>query len=498
MTKAGRTSQARIDEDAITAHPDFSVFSDARLDLHQNILQERIDFAQADGNAELTTWLGQQMRLVRAERAHRGVSKAEKSANLVLQEPALHGLAGEIVRAIEPFTEADPVGILVHLLVSFGNVVGSGPHWTVEKTPHHLNLFAVLLGDTAHARKGTSRSQIDYILRRIEPDWQMNRCVAGLSSGQGLIWNVRDPISEHRPIKEKGKIIGYEDVVSDPGETDKRLCVVEEEFCHALKSMPTEGNILSVIIRSAWDSGNLRTLTSGRRAAPVRATGAYISILGHITKAELLRYLDSTEQASGFANRFLWFSVKRSKSIPNPKAAPDSILDPLVTRLGAAIDFAKTAGEIRRDDDAEVIWEAVYPKLTEDIFGMVGAITARAAPQVMRLASVYALLDASRDIRPDHLRAALALWDFSFSSARAIFGETVGDSTADKILDALKASTSGLSATEISGLFNNHQSKSVDGALAWLLKMGVLEQTIIQTGGRPKTIYIAKNGGPQQ
>ncbi len=48
--------------------------------------------------------------------------------------------------------------------------------------------------------------------------------------------------------------------------------------------MAREGNTLSAIIRQAWDTGNLQVKT---RNNPNRATGAHISIIGHITKDEL-------------------------------------------------------------------------------------------------------------------------------------------------------------------------------------------------------------------
>src|SRR5262249_45330809 len=147
--------------------------------------------------------------------------------------------------------------------------------------------------------------------------------------GQGLIWAVRDPIKESKPTKEGG----FHDVVVDTGEGDKRLLVVEEEFSQALKSMPLEGNILSAVVREAWDSGNLNPLTSGRKLKPVTAADAHISIIGHITKEELLRHLNATEQCNGFANRFLWLTVERSKQIPSPKGVPDSLIEPLVERL---------------------------------------------------------------------------------------------------------------------------------------------------------------------
>jgi hypothetical protein len=46
------------------------------------------------------------------------------------------------VKAISPYTEAYPVCITRPLLCSFGNVIGHAAHWKVEKTRHHLNLFA--------------------------------------------------------------------------------------------------------------------------------------------------------------------------------------------------------------------------------------------------------------------------------------------------------------------------------------------------------------------
>src|SRR5947209_2408381 len=42
---------------------------------------------------------------------------------------AFYGLAGDIVRAIEPHSEADPVGLLLQALVMFGNVVGRCPYF---------------------------------------------------------------------------------------------------------------------------------------------------------------------------------------------------------------------------------------------------------------------------------------------------------------------------------------------------------------------------------
>ena len=73
---------------------------------------------------------------------------------------AMHGIAGEFVRAIAPNTEADPAAILVQFLVHFGALVGRGPHFRVEGDEHHANLYAVLVGDSGKGRKGTSASRV--------------------------------------------------------------------------------------------------------------------------------------------------------------------------------------------------------------------------------------------------------------------------------------------------------------------------------------------------
>src|SRR5690606_36461745 len=118
-----------------------------------------------------------------------------------------------------------------------------------------------------------------------------DRVVHGLSSGEGLIWAVRDPIIQRQAVKEKGRVVDYEEVEVDPGVEDKRLLVVEGEFATALRVLGREGNILSAVVRNAWDTGDLRTLTKN---SPAKATGAHTSIIGPVTRDELLRNLDST------------------------------------------------------------------------------------------------------------------------------------------------------------------------------------------------------------
>jgi len=400
-------------------------------------------------------------------------------------EAAYHGLAGDVVRAIEPHTEAAPVALLAQFLVAFGNAAGRSAYFVAEADKHYSNLFVCLVGATAKGRKGSSWGHILRLFEAADPEWAQHRVQHGLSSGEGAIWAVRDPIARREAIREKGRVVDYQEVEDDPGVADKRLLVVEAEFASVLRVATREGNTLSQVLRQAWDMGTLRTLV---KHSPARATGAHISVIGHITREELLRHLDTTEAANGFGNRFLWLCVRRAKALPEGGRFHEVDVAPLVRRLREALARSRTVGEVRRDEEARAIWRAVYPSLSEGKPGLLGAMIARAEAQVMRLALIYALLDGSAAIGRPHLKAALALWDYAEASARHIFGEALGDPVADTILGALKADGGGgLTRTEIHGLFSrNVPASRIGRALAALAAADLARvRRDVETGGRP-------------
>jgi hypothetical protein len=368
---------------------------------------------------------------------------------------AFHGLAGEIVWTIDPASEADPVAVLVQLLVAFGNVIGRKAHFVAEADFHYSNLFATFVGRTSKGRKGSSWSQVRRFSLGVDLDWTDNRILSGLSSGEGLIWAVRDPV--YKDVKDR-KTKEYVEECVDEGSDDKRLLVMEAEFGSVLKVIARERNTLSAIIRLAWDSGNLQTLTKN---SPAKATGAHISIIGHITRNELRLYISDTELANGLANRFLWICVKRSKVLPDGGTLDTVRIASLSSKLQDAVEFARNIDLVRRTEDAKAIWRAVYPELSEGKAGLLGAATSRAEAIVMRLALLYALLDQSSVIDAPHLTAALALWDYAENSAKHIFGSALGDPTADSLLAALRAAgPRGMTRTEM----RDHFAKNKDAA----------------------------------
>jgi hypothetical protein len=376
---------------------------------------------------------------------------------------------------LEPHTEADPAAILLQLLVAVGNLIGRTVYFTVESDQHFLTEFVALVGDSAKARKGTAAGHVRRLLREIDPEWDLSRVVDGLSSGEGLIAAVTDRETEEE--------------VGTPTKDDKRLLVLQGELAGTLRVLARQGNILSPVLRNAWDGRPLRTLTKN---SPLRSTGAHISLIGHITAEELVKHLDATEAANGFGNRFLWALVRRSKTLPEGGMAHRLDFSPFVREMREVSAFAQVKRELRRDEAARALWAEVYGPLSEGKPGLFGSLVARAEAHVMRLAAIYAVLDRSDFITRDHLVAALAVWTYCEQSALYLFGDRLGDTVAERISTALCDAPGGLTRSRIRGLFSGHEESSrLDQALTSLAVGGLARCETIRTAGRPKEIWFA-------
>ncbi len=411
-----------------------------------------------------------------------------------LDPAAFHGVAGEIVRALEPQTEADPVAVLLHVLVGMGNLSGRGPHFRVGGAYHFTNEIAVCVGPTSSGRKGTAKDDTFQLLRAVDETWTDHHVMSGLSSGEGLIWAVRDEIEKQEPIRGKDKsVTGYQSVIIDKGVTDKRLLVIEPEFASVLRVAGRDGNTLSAVYRQAWDSGHLRVLNKN---SPVQATGAHISIIGHITKDELLMELSNNDKVNGFGNRNLWACVRRSKFLPDGGDLEHLNLQPLTGQLKRSVEFARSVGEMHRDAEARVMWHQVYRELSGERCGLFGSLTSRAEAHAMRLACIYALLDRSAEIRRCHLEAGLEVWRYCEDSARFIFGDALGNPVVDTILKALKGAPEGLTRNDLMDLFHRHRSsEEIGAALKVLVAHNLVESEIEPTGGRPTERWFAVSRG---
>ena len=393
-----------------------------------------------------------------------------------LHATAFHGLAGEFVKALDPHTEADPVAVLIHALVVFGAAVGRGPHLVVDGSRHGVNEFAVAVGSSGKGRKGTAEARTKETFRLADPEFMTKRVKGGLSSGEGLIYQVRDPVETFDPKYGTWS-------TSDPGEEDKRLLSIEQEFGGVLKTIERDGNTLSAILRMAWDGSKLSPLTKGSR---IEASDAHIGMIGHITKDELLRRFSETEAANGFGNRILWIYTRRSKLLPEGGSFAHQAF--FGEKFRSVLDWAKNTGELKCSEPFRKIWKQAYPTLTAGGQGLAGILTNRQEAHALRLSMIYALLDRTDTIDVQHLKAALAITDYVRETVEWIFGRKTGDPAADKILEYLK--TGEKTQTEISHLFEKHKSREeIERAIKSLVDAGRITSRLEKTTGRPRILW---------
>lgn len=398
--------------------------------------------------------------------------------SLGVAPPAHHpamftGLLGELTLAAAPTTEADPAGVLASLLAFTGVAVGSQPHVRVGNTCHPLLIWPLLLGRTGSGRKGEATDTAELFIRSALTNWQ-DISGNGLSSGEGLIERIRDPIG----TDEKG------------GTMDKRLAVTETEFSTVLARAKRESSTLGSVLRQAWDA---RTLSVMNRS-PYHATKPHIGIIGHIPPKEFRLKLTESDMVGGSYNRFLPFYVERSKKLPIPSGIPEPLLQAEAARLRLAIGKAKDLSRIHLGEQATRAWtNDLYDEFTasDDEDHAWTEFTRRAAPYCLRIAALHAALDGTALIGASHLQAAAATVRYSINSAIFVLDKQLRDPKLDRIRRAIDgAGPDGATRTEISALFSRNLPKAqLDERLNHLLATGEYESYTAPTGGRAALCY---------
>lgn len=393
-----------------------------------------------------------------------GRSSGAPAAWPILRPEALYGLCGQVVDAIIPETEADSASLLFNFMGMFGAYVGSGPRMSADGAVHTPRLFIVTVGRSSRARKTTGQNQIKRVFADVDPDWQ-NRIKSGFASGEALI----------------------EELAAEAH--DPRLLISEPEFATVLTRAGREGSILSAIMRDAWDGNRLENRRAGRGQHTSVARNHYLTVSAQITTEELLRRLSVTEQANGFANRFLFVAVDRSKRLPDGGHIEDTTYRRLAGDIRNAANSARRIGWMSRLPEAAEAWSHIYNSISDDVTGMHASLTARAEAQMLRMQMLFAAAEGTDKISVEHVAAAKACWDYCEQSVRWIFGDSFGDQVADKLYPAfVQAGPDGLTRTQQSDLLGRNVTAARLGDARQRIHERYLIVTTKQVGNGPPTV----------
>jgi hypothetical protein len=358
-----------------------------------------------------------------------------------LRSEALYGILGEIAAAGSAHTEAVPAALAINSLARFCAVIGPTPHIALGDDLRSLRPFVLIIGPTGFGRKGTSAQLPGRIFQAVEAclaSWNVPvpslRHETAVSSGEGLVWMVRDPIP------------GKDGEMLDEGVIDKRVLLEISEFSGTLAQAKRESSTLTAVLRDAFDG---RKLATPNKNNPCWASDAHFVTIGHITREELTALLTQTDVMNGFANRFMMVYSARIKRIHEPQPTPADAVDHFAHRIATAVYHTMQRGPqpIGRSDEAKRRWIEMSDELELRVRpDNVAKLMARASVYIWTLSAALALINGEQVVEVRHLDAALAwvdYWEdtanFCFTTAARYDEMQLAKAVADEIVEAVRA-----------------------------------------------------------
>lgn len=451
-----------------------------------------------------------------AQRIHNGHNNNDHNSSFTqhivpwpepMNESGMWGIAGEYVRLVEEHTEGDRNIILLAFLAYAGNYMGRNFYVRTGADRHYPNLYLCPVGTTGTGRKGSGVSAAQAFFTEGNCPPKLPHLVHGVSSGEGLMNLVRDARKQNT-LNKKNKT--WDETVIDPGVPDKRLMVTLGEFQQYLAAMRRQESILSSVLRQAWDTGRIASPSKNNE---ISVSGAHISLIGCISKEELLAETLAVDAQNGTLNRFLFACSRRSRLLPEggdfdklvESAKWGELQEQFSTNIQKAMAEDQATSRIDRDSQAQDEWgrnqssdRGLYKLLSQPRIGLWGTVTARGAQQVIRLSMINSVINGLRGIPGDEdgLRggpqtAAIEQWRFCDHSARYIFGDRMDDPVAIRIMDVLReAGTAGMTRTSINDLVRR-SSDDIQKSLSWLSASGLAYCQPQPSGGRPVERWYA-------
>ena len=417
-------------------------------------------------------------------------------------EDAFHGPLGELAKRVEESIEVDSITFLVQLLTAVGAMVGRRAFIDGGHTPHHCNLFTLIVGETGIG-KGSAWSLVQRFVAAVDPKFR-DRISSDVQSAPGLIQLVTD--GTQRPTKKRGGTGDDFEWVTPPVK-DKRLLLCNEEMSTVLTAKERRGATLGELLKQAWDGKTLENNAKDR----LKATDPHVSLIGHITPADLKHSLGRSrrDRSNGYHNRFVFVKARRMRSLPFGGAAPD--FDDLLTQVRVALDeVAARPLQLTWADDARNEWTTIYEacKRGDPFLAGLDGVRERVHCHIMRVAMLLAVLDRKIAIHREHLHAAKAICLPALDGCRDLFSkELASDQTMQcRVTEAVSELTEPFTRSTLWKKLGGHGDKeSLDRVIAervaageWVARSGRggnnREFTYYSIAATPKP--TAENTGP--
>lgn len=293
-----------------------------------------------------------------------------------LAPEAFHGPLGEYVRMVEPDTEA-PAGVILlqGLALASAVVFGEEPLVRLAGEDHDPGLLVAVIGASSHGRKGTSLAEALALYEAVKPGFA----------------------TEHTVHVHASHLVQELTI----GRDFNQVHICENDLLIAVKRLAKRGH-----------PGDQRDLN---KFLPEPS----FSVIGHDVPHDLAK-LTALPSFALVGKHMLWAYSYRTKLVPIGADVDVAQMSALAMRLRKAV-HSSTPQDVSIDPQAMFRWHDLDFGATKGS-ELVRELKSRAQQHTLNMALIYARLDNSDVVLPEHIRAAHALWQYCSSSIDILFG----------------------------------------------------------------------------
>ncbi len=294
------------------------------------------------------------------------------------------------------------------------------------------NFYICLVGRTALTRKDTARYRAQRLLSDLHseenPEQPQFQILPGIGSAEGLL----DALGGERKV-----------VVLSEGELLSLLAKARQE---ALSNLIPK-------ITTLFDCPDQETLKTRQRT--VVCDEPFLSITSGTTLAWLEKALTEKDIYGGFVNRFIFVYGKQKKPLPYPPKVDTDAYAALLAKINGmrlwaeSLQQSEAGGELVVPDTTKALFADYYREYHKRCAAetLPATLIPRVQTFVWKFALLYAAMDASEQIRPEHLHLAILAGGYFEQSVLQIFqtfGASRGRKVEDKLLTFLQSKGKGV------------------------------------------------------
>ena len=435
----------------------------------------------------------------------------EEAAKIRLPESAWRGIFTKWRNAYGASTEAADEFLFAGLLTIIGAMLGRRCYiWMAKEV--YPNIYVVIVGDTARARKTTAISYAEEKQKRVDQNVIFS---SGISTTQGLISMLQLPSAKElegfdeaykeNPNLQMPKPLEMYFAQNNAGRLEYegfRLLYYEREFSALLKK--TLKDYSSDFIETLTQAYDMPPeLDNHSMTNPMSAPKPCVSVIGATTYGKLRRRLLAEEIEGGFANRFMYFVGERKPPKSLPPRPNQNLLNTITTILhDTTTKWNHT--EFKLSDEAFQLWDDFYCReySTEYDSVTIDEVIARLTTHTLKIALIYAATENNEPvINAEQMQAAIDVAEYLRESGLKIFTLHSGSKYAKiekTILDYLQEQFKGATVSEIRNIVRKNiydvTSRELHNALKSLIETETIqkrEESFKDSMGRTqkKTIY---------